>query len=203
MKKITFIRHSKLKPPYDDYSLSSFDEISGLATERITPDIHPESQKMLLEKYSKKELESFDLILCSRSNRTEQTARLILKLANKNLKIRKTNNLSEIFFDPKILSSQEEFSKQGLRVIRTSLFRGMKIGVGAENLDEVLFRAQKLKSELLRLPRSNILCITHSFYMRVLRLFFLVKITKSKDISIEKLTNTIDHNYLEGFEINL
>ena len=79
----------------------------------------------------------------------------------------------------------------------------MKGGCGAEDLDEVLFRAQKLKNELLRLPHNNILCITHSFYMRVLRLFYLENITKSKEISIEKLTNTIDHNYLEGFEINI
>lgn len=203
MKKITFIRHSKLEHPYDDYSLLTFSEISGLATDRIMPNIHPESQKMLLEKYDKKELKSFDSILCSQSNRTEQTARLILKLANKNLKIRKTNNLSEIFFDPKILTNQEEFAKQGLGVIRTSLFRGMKGGVGAESLDEVLLRVQKLKNELLKLPHDNILCITHSFYMRVLRLFFLEKLTKNCAISESKLMNTIDHHYLEGFKIYL
>jgi broad specificity phosphatase PhoE len=158
---------------------------------------------MLLGKYDKKELKSFDLILCSRSNRTAQTANLILKLTNQNLEIKKTNNLSEIFFNPQILTNQKEFKKQGLEIIRTSLFYGMKGGCGAEDLDEVLFRAQKLKNELLRLPHNNILCITHSFYMRVLRLFYLENITKSKEISIEKLTNTIDHNYLEGFEINI
>lgn len=203
MKKITLIRHSKLEHPYDDYSLLTFSEISGLATDRIMPNIHPESQKMLLEKYDKKELKSFDLILCSQSNRTEQTARLILKLANKNLKIRKTNNLSEIFFDPKMLTNHEEFAKQGLGIIRTSLFHGMKDGIGAESLDEVLLRAKRLKSELLRLPHANILCITHSFYMRVLRLFFLEKLTKNRDISESKLMNTIDHHYLEGFKIYL
>lgn len=203
MKKIKFIRHSKLEYPYDAYSLLSFSEISGLATGRITPSIHPESQKILSKKYDRETLESFDVILCSQSNRTKQTARLILKLANKNLEIRKTNNLSEILFDPEILTNQEEFVKQGLGVIRTSLFHGMKGGVGAESLDKVLLRVNKLKSELLKLPYDNILCITHSFYMRVLRLFFLDKLTTSCIISELKLMNTIDHNYLEGFEIEL
>src|SRR3989344_5455880 len=195
MKKIQFIRHSKLAHPYDDYSLLSFGEISGLATDRISPNIHPESQKMLLEEFGKEKLKSLDLILCSHPNRTTQTANLIQKLANKNLGIRKTSNLSEIFFDPEILTKQEEFVKQGLGVIRTSLFHGMKNGVGAESLDEVLLRAQKLKSELLKLPYNNILCITHSFYMRVLRLFFLEKLTRSSDISELKLINTIDYHY--------
>jgi len=203
MKKVKFIRHSKLAHPYDDYSLLSFSEISGLATEIISPDIHPNSQKMIFEKFDTDKLNSLDLILCSHSNRTEQTARLIRKLANEGLKIRKTDNLSEIFFDPEILTDQEEFTKQGLGIIRASLFRGMKDGVGAESLDKVLLRAKKLKSELLSLPYDNILCITHSFYMRVLRLFFLEKLTQSQVISESKLMNTIDHHYLEGFEVDL
>jgi len=203
MKKIQFIRHSKLAHPYDDYSLLSFREISDLATERISPDIHPDSHKIVFEKFDTDRLNSFDLILCSHSNRTEQTAMLIRKLANKGLEIRKTDNLSEIFFDPEILTNQEEFTKQGLGVIRASLFHGMKSGVGAESLDKVLQRAKKLKSELLSLPYDNILCITHSFYMRVLRLLFLEKLIQPQDISESKLTNTIDHHYLEGFEIRL
>jgi broad specificity phosphatase PhoE len=203
MKKIKFIRHSKLTHPYDDYSLLSFSEISGLATGRITPNIHPESQKMLLEEFGKEQLKSLDLILCSHSNRTEQTARLIQKLTNKNLEIMKTNNLSEIFFDPEILTNQEEFAMYGLGIIRACLFQGMKNGVGAENLDEVLLRAKKLKKELLALPYHSILCVTHSFYMRVLKLFFLERLTSSLDISELKFRNTIDYYYLKGFEINL
>ena len=203
MKKIKFIRHSKLEHPYDDYSLLSFNEISGLATDKIAPNTHQESQKMLFEKYGKRGPEPFDVILCSHSLRTKQTARLILKLADQNLEIRETKNLSEIFFDPKVLTNQEEFAKRGLGVIRTSLFHGMMSGTGTESLDDVLIRIKELKKELMKLPYNNILCVTHSFYMRVLRLFFLENLTKSCDISESKLSDTIDHHYLEGFEVLL
>lgn len=203
MKKITFIRHCLLEPPYNDYSRLTFNRISGLAIDRISPNIHPESQKLLLEKFDYKKLKSFDLILCSHSKRTKQTAELFRKFANKNQEIRVLPELSEISFNPKALTTQKEFIKQGLGVIRTSLFHGMKNGQGAESLDAVLLRAQKLKDELLELPFNNILCVTHSFYMRVLRLFFLEKLTKSCDISELKLINTTDHHYLEGFKVNI
>lgn len=203
MKKIKFIRHSKLEHPYDDYSLLTFSEICGLATGVITPNIHPESHKMILQKNNIKQLKSYDFILCSKSKRTEQTAKFILKLRNKPLKFKKSDNLSEIFFDPAIFTSEDEFIKHGLSVIRKSLFHGMKSKIGAESLDEVLTRAQRLKDELIKLPYDNILCVTHSFYMRVLRIFFLDNLTNSHDISELKLMNTIDHNYLEGFEIVL
>lgn len=203
MKKVKFIRHSKLEYPYDNYSQLTFSQICGLATGKIMPGIHAESQKMLLEQFDIKQLQSFDLILCSHSKRTKQTARLILKLTGKQIQVKKIDNLSEIFFDPAVLTSEKEFTKHGLAVIRESLFHGMKNGAGAETLDEVLNRAQKLKGELIKLPYDNILCITHSFYMRVLRLFFLENLTESRRISESKLMSTIDHNYLEGFEIYL
>lgn len=203
MKKVKFIRHSKLEYPYDNYSRLTFNQICGLATDKITPNIHPESQKILLEKFDIEELKSFDLILCSQSRRTEQTTRMIPKLTGKRMEIEKTDNLSEIFFDPAVLTNDKEFTQHGLVTIRKSLFRGMKNGDGAETLEEVLIRAQKLKDELTKLPYDNILCITHSFYMRVLRLFFLENLKNSRNISIEKLYNTLDHNYLEGFEIIL
>ena len=203
MKLVKFIRHSKLECPYDNYSRLTFSQICGLATGKIMPGIHPESQKILLEKFDIKQLKSFDLILCSQSKRTKQTAGLIFKLRNKHLEIKKSNNLSEIFFDPSLFTSKEEFAKHGLGVIRKSLFHEMKNGIGAENLDEVLDRAKKLKNELIKLPYDNILCITHSFYMRVLRLFFLENMTDSRRISESKLIKTIDHHCLEGFEINL
>jgi len=203
MKRVKFIRHSELEHPYDDYSHLTFNQICGLATGRLSPGIHTDSQKMLIEKLNTKELKSFDLILCSQSRRTIQTAILIRKLSGKQMKIKKTANLSEIYFDPSVLISKDEFTKHGLSSIRISVFHGMKDNTGAESLDEVLNHAQKLKDELKMLPHDNILCITHSFYMRVIRLFFLDKLTASRTISVKKLMNTIDHNYLEGFEIEL
>lgn len=203
MKKIYFVRHSQLTPPFNDYSKLNFNQICDLATHRVTPSIHPDSFKMIAAKFDPKYLKSIDLILCSTSNRTLQTAELISKLSNKPIQIIETDDLSEIFFDPAILTNQKEFDKNGMTAIRQSLFHGMKSEGEADSLGKTLLRAQKLKEELLKLPYQNILCISHSFYMRVLRLFFLENLTLDQNITESKLMETTDHPYLEGFEIKL
>lgn len=203
MKKIRFVRHSKLGCPYDDYSQLSFDQICGLATGNIDPSVDPESLKMLSKKFTAKQLQSFDLILCSHSKRAKQTARLVLELTGKQIQVRETENLSEIFFDPAVLITREEFLEYGFTAIRKSLFHRMKNGTGVETLEQVLNRAKKMKDELVESPHNNILCITHSFYMRILRLLLLEGFTIQSKISETKFMNTLDHDYLEGFEIVL
>jgi len=204
MKKIKFIRHSKPADPYVDYTKLAFSQICDLATDRFSPDIHSDSLKLILEKFTHSEIEKFDLIFCSYSKRTIQTAELIQSLNKKKLAIKKSKNLAEIFFDPSVLTSEEEFLKKGLVEIRESLFKGMKREIGGvESLDRTVKRIKHLGGKLIKLPYKNILCITHSFYMRVLRLYFLENLKTSREISIDKLMNTIDYRYLEGFEICL
>lgn len=203
MKKVKFIRHSKQADPYTDYTKLTFAQICDLATDRFTPNIHPDSLRLILERFTHRELKKFDLILCSHSKRTIQTAELIQSLSKKRLKIKKSENLAEIFFDPSILTTEEKFLRKGFIEIRKSLFRGMKRGLGADSLDKTLRRAESLERELRQLPYENILCVSHSFYMRVLRLYFLKNLKRSWEISVNKLMNIIDHRYLEGFKIYL
>lgn len=203
MKKIKFIRHCKPANPYTDYTKLTFAQICDLATDRFTPDIHPDSLGLILEKFAHSELKKFDLILCSYSRRTIQTAELIQSLSRRRLGIRKSENLAEIFFDPSILTTEQKFLHNGFIEIRKSLFEGMKKGLGAEPLDKTLKRAKYLERELKQLFYKNILCVSHSFYMRVLRLYFLEGLKRSQEISVNKLIKTMDHRYLEGFEIYL
>lgn len=203
MKKITFIRHAPLEKPYNDYTKLSFEKICALATTQVEPNINMGFGKSIVKQLNHIDVKNIDLILCSQSKRTKQTAKLISKLGEKNLEIEISDNLSEIYFNPAILTSKEKFIRHGLTVIRKSLFHGMKKGIGAETLDETLKRAQKLREELIKLPYKNILCITHSFYMRILRLFFLENLTNGHQINELKLMDTIDHKYLEGFNIYL
>lgn len=203
MKKVKFIRHSKPADPYVDYAKLTFAQICDLATDRFTPNIHSDSLRLILEKFTHNQLKKFDLILCSHSKRTIQTAELIQSIKKRGLGVRKSENLAEIFFDPSILATEEKFSRNGFIEIRKSLFEGMKKGVGADSLDKTLKRIECLEREFRRLPNKNILCITHSFYMRVLRLYFRENLKKSQEISVNKLMNTIDHHYLRGFEIYL
>ena len=203
MKKINFIRHGKPANPYTDYTKLTFTQICDLATDRFTPDIHPDSLSMILEKFTYSELKKFDLILCSFSKRTMQTAKLIQSLGKKRLEIRESENLAEIFFDPSVLMTEKRFLRNGFIEIRKSLFEGMKKGLGADSLNTTLRRVKSLERELRQLPYKNILCVSHSFYMRALRLYFLENLKKGQEISANKLMNTIDHRYLEGFAIHL
>lgn len=203
MKKIKFIRHSKPANPYTDYTKLTFTQICDLATNKFTPDIHPNTLGMILEKFTHGELKKFDLILCSHSKRTIQTAKLIQSFGKKGLEIRKSENLKEILFDPSVLTTEKAFLQRGFIEIRESLFEGMKKGLGADSLEKTLTRAKRLERELKQLPYKNILCVSHSFYMRALRLYFLENLKNGHEISVSKFINTIDHRYLEGFEIRL
>ena len=203
MKKINFIRHSKSANPYTNYAKLTFTQICDLATDSFTPEIHFDTLRMILEKFTHSELKKFDLMLCSPSKRTIQTAKLIQSLGKKGLEIRESENLSEIFFDPSILTTEKRFLQKGFIEIRKSLFEGMKKGLGADSLNKILRRVKSLERELKQLPYKNILCVSHSFYMRVLRLYFLENLKRGQEISVNKLMDTIDHRYLEGFEIYL
>lgn len=202
MKKIKIIRHGKPEDPYTDYTKLSFEQFCGLATEKLNPGIHFDNEKIVLEKIKNKEIDiGIDLIMCSFSKRTIQTAQLIKKLGNINVPIVNSHNLSEIYFDPAQLTTKDKFNLYGLPEIRKSLMKGIfDKSSGTENLLEIEQRINNLERELIALEAKNILCVCHSFYMRFLRLFLLKEIPCS-EITLEKVMETIDDHFLEGFYI--
>jgi len=180
------------------------DQLRSLGTGQIDPDIHPGSYWEIAEKFPREELQAFDLILCAPSTRTRQTAELIKRLSERDPEIEESDILREISFDLALLTSEEKFARDGLPEIRAALFKGiMRNESGAEAVDDLLKRVGALTELLEQTQRENILCITHSFYMRVLRLYFLECLTHCEDITSDKLINTLDHNYLEGFTLSL
>lgn len=200
MKSVTFLRHCRLSDPYADYDKMSWDELRNLSTDRIDPDIHPDSPQAISERFTRKYLQEFDMILCSPSKRAQRTAERIQRLSGKDLKIEESNTLREISFDPALLTTKDKFLQDGLPEIRAVLFKGMiQKEPGVEALDDILIRVDTLTGLLEQTRYKNILCITHSFYMRVLQLYLSESLTQCQDITIDKLTGTSDYSYLEGF----
>jgi len=200
MKSVTFLRHCRLSDPYADYDKMSWDELRNLSTDRIDPDIHPGSSLAILEKFTRKDMQKFDMILCSPSKRAQRTAEWIQRLSGKDLKIEESKTLREISFDPALLTTKEKFDQDGLPEIRATLFRGMiQKEPGVEALDDLLKRVDALTEILVQIPSENILCITHGFYMRVLQLYLPKSFMHCQDITIDNLMDTPDYNYLEGF----
>jgi broad specificity phosphatase PhoE len=200
MKTIKFIRHNRLAAPYDDYSRLAFKEICGLATHITDPAIQNITSSDIAQKMA-----DFvpDAILSSDSKRTVQTARIIAEAIGNPTTIAQSKNLREIYFDPSALIKDSEYASGGMPAVRTSLFNAMIDGRGAESITDIMKRIVRLEKELRNTKARQILCVTHSFYMRVLRLYFLSKITHPEDITPDLLLKTIDHDYLEGFEITL
>jgi broad specificity phosphatase PhoE len=203
MKHITFIRHSRLSGPYADYGKLTFSELADLGMKRVSPHVAQNTISLIRAKFSATELAGLDLILHSTDRRTKETAQAFRKSGAKNAAVQNTSRLDEIRFDPEALTTPELFAKHGLREIRRSLFYGMKRGKGADSLKETLERAAALEQKLKGLPGERVLCITHSFFMRVLRLYFLRGKRSAREITEAALMRTLDHLNLEGFSIRL
>lgn len=202
MKMIHFIRHSKLIDKFSDYSKLSFDEFSKIATGEMQPAIATISEEFFNTSYIHKHAITFDHILCATSLRAQQTATMISNILQRDIVVVKTTLLNEIKFDPRLLTNEEYFKKNGMDEIRVSLFNGMLTGKGAESIESIYKRIDDLKEILREQTDSSILCITHSFFMRVLRLYFLEK-KRVEEVTPEKLFETHDHTYLDGFSIQL
>jgi broad specificity phosphatase PhoE len=144
------------------------------------------------------------MILCAPSRRARQTAELIKHLSPKNPEIKQTDTLREISFDLEALTSEEQFAQKGLQEMRSALCRGVvRRESGAEPLENLLRRIDTLLEILEESQYNSILCVTHSFFMRVLRLYFLEYLTHSQDITVDQLMNAYDHSYLDGFTLTL
>lgn len=204
MKTVTLIRHSRLGDPYSDYTKLSFDQYRDLGLCRVDPDIDPDSLQLISEKFIREQLQDIDLILCSPLKRAWQTSELIKSLGEKELEINESGTLREISFDLALLITEESFVQYGSSEVRRALFsRMLNKEHGVEPLADLFKRIHLLEKMLAQSRHENILCITHGFYLRVLQLYFLERLTACQAITIDKLMMANNYDYLEGFTFTL
>lgn len=204
MKKVKFIRHSFLTPPFDNYDNLTFSQLCDLAIHRVKPSINKNSLELLKQNYDLTELEIYDLILASSAPRTLQTAQLIQSVVNTKIPLKTSKNLDELYFDPEILTTEEKFRQNGMKEIRVAIFTALiNHSEGVEELNQIKQRIEKLAQELVKTSEMSIICVTHAFYMRFLELYFVDKQTDFSQLSLEKLMQVTRYPYLEGFEIIL
>lgn len=204
MKTVVFRRHSRLGAPYNDYTKLSFDQYRDLGLCRVDPDIDKQSLQLIAEKSVLEELRGIDLIVCSPMKRAQQTSTLIRSLYPNTMGIRKSDTLKEIFFDLAFLLPRTSYAQGELASIREVLFRKLiNTEHGVEPLTDLFQRIRALENMLIHSQYERILCITHGFYMRILHLYYLEHILHPEDVSVEKLRNVYNYDYLEGFTISL
>ena len=124
------------------------------------------------------------------------TARKLAETLQLTTIIKERRFLSEIYFDPDILTTERQFQQEGLMAIRTQIYQSsLSEGRGVESFASVLKRVNDLTRTIHELSSENILCITHSFYMRVL-IQILLEHKTPVNIRHEDLFNTVNYSYL-------
>lgn len=205
MQNITFIRHSQLAPPFNDYSKLSFSQIANLASGRVDPSIVDDTE-FIKSKFDRANFNEVDYILHSPFLRAKQTARIIKSFFKNTIPCKEEKLLTEIYFDPVIITDENLYNQKGISEIRKSLLQEVVAKTknkNAEHITNLIARIEQLKKNIELMQHKNILCITHSFFMRVLRLYFVEGYTNPAKISYEKLHETIDHKYVEGFTVTI
>ena len=165
-KTVYFIRHGRLKDPFDDYEKLSFENLQSLSKGIVEPEIDEIwAEGAWLEFKIKFNFADVDTIFASESLRTWQTA----KLFSSQISVEKTSFLNEILFDVGQLVTEKQFKKEGLSVIRKELFKALLSDENIEGLDSIWSRMEGLRNLLKKTKSNHIICFTHGFYMRFFR----------------------------------
>jgi len=188
MKRVLFIRHYKLEPPYDKKKTISKEAQILLGRGKIDPRIHPDIGRYLQKNFSRAYFENFDLILSSPSRRSEESARAIRKIFELSLPIRIENNLREAIWDPALGPGRIR------RFVEES---------GLSKISEVWKRFKALEQRLLKSKYRGILCVTHFFLIQNLYLYFVGGKRNYKVIKENDIRNSVLADYLKGFSVEL
>lgn len=202
MKQITFLRHGPLLPPYVQYDQVTFEQICDLATGKADPRIDREKTLALI-KESPIAFSDTEYICCGESTRVRETAKLIQETFQLEVPLEPDALYSEIHFDPRLQTIPEKFALERMAAIRIALFQGMLTGQGTESISEILERIKLMSERLSEVRVSKALVITGSFYMRVLRLYFLDGVRNPKEITVDRLNKTLDHTNIDGFIVQI
>lgn len=159
-----FIRHNKLKPPFDCYENLSLPELDALAMGVVNPEIQKIQSLHNISPAIIDALKQAEYILCSESIRTQQTAKQLMKLVGVSLDIQIDGRLNEIVFTPsKILLNS---CKNPLREIRSALYQHIQLGGDFAEKKEGL--ETRISSLLNDYEHQHVICFSHGFFMRLI-----------------------------------
>lgn len=155
------------------------------------------------------DLRKIDLIISSSSAQTIATAGLLKKIINnKKVPLIKSNKLDKIKFSmPQIIAKEifkqlpyKDFIVQARRGFINNLYQNKL----PETLAEVISRIQDLLKLLNSHHDKNILCISHAFYMRLIRLYLIDRHIFDSQAKLIKNFNPNHKPFepLEGFFFN-
>lgn len=182
--EVTFIRHYKLEEPFDKRKTITEEQYLNLSRGKIDPSINKDIQTYL----ETNKLGKYDLILYSPTNRTKESSLAIKDYLSENIPLVETPLLRECVWNPLLPGSRIQ------RFID---------GVELTTLAETWERTKQLDKYLKTLEGGKILCVTHSFFMQILYLYYFGNIKSYKDIEYEDIKNSFHDDYLKGFTVSI
>lgn len=205
MKNILFLQHYKMKFPFDHWTNMSYGESVRLSRGEASIGINDDVYEYFNLNYTNKDFAQYDAILTSPVLRAKETAQFLKTNVLPLVPILVNKNLTEVTWDLSSFLTEEVYEKsrtKGSYDIGTQRIDAFINGTALTTLKEVDERIRELRSDLLKLKHENIICITHSFLMKVLYLYFIKGLNGSSIKSIDFLSE-FPIKYLKGFEAQL
>lgn len=188
-----FVRHSFLRPPYDDYAKLTLVQLDRLGTHVDDPHIQPFDKEKVCDELESM-LKNGNPVHCSPSIRTRETHQFVC--AALGLRPRSPvidDRLKEVWFRPSGFVRENE---RPLDAIRARLYECLIEGsMNTEPFEELLARVNGLldDSEL-----QEAVCFTHGFLMRFIKAY--VEVDRDRKLLPNALNNSPPIEYLECFK---
>ncbi|NMB91346.1 histidine phosphatase family protein [candidate division WWE3 bacterium] len=187
MKVVTFIRHYRLAYPFDSKENTDHEQYVNLSKGLIDPSINSDVKNYITNELDLDAYKQFDVIISSPSKRTLESANEVKKVFNLNIKIETCELLEECAWNPDL---------PGERINR------FIDGTELSTLKDTWERIKELDKYLKGLSYNNMLCVTHSFFMQILYLYYSGSFKNYKDIKYEDIKSSFHGEYLKGFDVN-
>ena len=181
------MRHNRLESPFDNYDKLKYSDLVWLANGSISPRISPniENKKNIDILWNK----NF-VIYTSTEVRTQDTARLIWCTS-----FIACPELNELKFPIQELLSESEYKKGWMEAVRKVVLKYF-----LQEEIQILIRDKLNYIKQIITDNTNIVIITHGFYMRFLYLIFKEwKILN--EIDLEILSRAPNFGYMDGFTL--
>lgn len=202
MKRIRFIQHYKLEPPYDHWTHLTLQQSARLGRGEVSPHIHKDID-LHLNSLDVSAFTWVDHIITSPTTRALETARAIKKHFSLSVQIQEDSNIQETNWDISQFLTEDQYD-QAKRLEKYAVgdrrHEAFIQGKTQVTLEETLSRLNEFKSTLQQITHSNILCVTHSYLMKIIYLYFLNGMEDKSKYTPEMLRNPVRVGYLDGFD---
>lgn len=197
VKQVTIMRHGPTEMNYYDLSYNDF---MDLMLHKKDPKLKNDPCVDLSELPN-----DIEIIFHSPAQRSLQTANIARDTHNHSAIISKECDslIAEVKFSRKILSKNEYESNGGLKGCREIILERWFDGENVESFQASWERAKKLHQFLLNRQETNILIITHGWYLRLLKLLFESNISDPNQVTVDRLKSMTPPRHCEFFKAEL